>query len=456
MSKPGQVERVRDGLARQRAAEDRPGCGAPTARRRRPRRRATTPIRRSALGRRPSPANQAIAAQMRPARPSRCGSAPRGRAGRPSAISRGSVSRAPRGSRDDPGHEQARAEHEHRERHRRVGQGRVEQQRQVDRGRQAGADGQSPARAFGARPRSAATSARQAPGQHRHERARRGRCETWAAGERRAEERHRDGGQEGRQRQPDLERRAREDERRGLVAPQRVGDEPAALERGCGRRRRSRPCPPASGRRSARRRRRATTSATTKTRSRRQDRLAPGHEAGHHGQDRPARPVRRRQDDRRRPSQAGRSRRRGSAPRPRRCPRRRGRASGCRRRARPRRSVSIGSLTRTTPPRPVQYFVAGRIDRHDAVGHGGAGVVERVGDGQRTWRRLSAQTCVDERASRRPRHTAAKARAAPVKTRRGGRRHPRPAGGRRPRRRRARCPRAPGCRPAARGRPPSG
>ena len=55
-----------------------------------------------------------------------------------------SVSRPPRGSRTMRVISRAGGERERRERHRRVGQGRVEQQRQVDGRRQAGAEGQRP------------------------------------------------------------------------------------------------------------------------------------------------------------------------------------------------------------------------------------------------------------------------------------------------------------------------
>ena len=48
--------------------------------------------------------------------------------------------------------------------------------------------------------------------------------------ERRAEQRHRDRGEERRERHPDLEGRSRERQRRRAVAPQRVGDEAAALQ----------------------------------------------------------------------------------------------------------------------------------------------------------------------------------------------------------------------------------
>ena len=129
---------------------------------------------------------------------------------------------------DEARHQQAGRQGEHRERHRRVGQGRVEEQRQVDRRRQPGPDGERP----GALARQAALLrdvGRQPPGEDRDERADEDR-RPLGRRERRAEDRHRDRRQERRQRQPHLEGGAREHERRRLVAPQRVGDEPAALD----------------------------------------------------------------------------------------------------------------------------------------------------------------------------------------------------------------------------------
>ena len=77
--------------------------------------------------------------------------------------------------------------------------------------------------------RSSATSSGEPPGQHRDDRADEDAGDL-GGGEGRAEQRHRDRGEERRQRQPDLERRTREDQRRRLVAPQGVADEAAALE----------------------------------------------------------------------------------------------------------------------------------------------------------------------------------------------------------------------------------
>ena len=104
----------------------------------------------------------------------------------------------------------------------------MEEQRQVDRGRQAGADRER-AGPPGRESRLDRDVAREAPGEDRHERADDDRADLGRR-ERGAEDGHRDRGEERRQRQPDLERRAREDERWRAVAPQRVGDETTAVE----------------------------------------------------------------------------------------------------------------------------------------------------------------------------------------------------------------------------------
>ena len=175
MSKPGQVERVRDGLTWQRAAEDDQVAQRP---RREDRGRddgddADEPQTLDRLGR--SAENQAMAAQIRASQTASLRvNAARPRAG-PRASRRGSVSLAPRGSRTIRVMRQARAEHERGERHRRVGQGRAEQQRQVDGAWSGRSRCASPASAFRLSPRSTATSARQPPGQDRHEAPRRAR-----------------------------------------------------------------------------------------------------------------------------------------------------------------------------------------------------------------------------------------------------------------------------------------
>ena len=150
-----------------------------------------------------------------------------------------------------------------RERHRRIGQGAVEEQRQVDRGRQARADGErsGPLRRH---PPLLGDVRGEPPGEDRHDRADDDATSTWAAWNGRSEERHRDGGEERRQRQPDLERRSREDERRASGSSRSRPTRGRGPRRGSVRRRRSTPCPRASGTRSARRRTARTTSATAK------------------------------------------------------------------------------------------------------------------------------------------------------------------------------------------------
>ena len=109
------------------------------------------------------------------------------------------------------------------------GRARVEEQRQVDGRGQARSPmasvrpGPAAGRAPRRRPRPAA---RRGPARARRRRP----TTTWAAAKVAPSERHRDRREERRQRQPDLERRPREDERRRLVAPQRVGHEAAALD----------------------------------------------------------------------------------------------------------------------------------------------------------------------------------------------------------------------------------
>ena len=237
---------------------------------------------------------------------------------------------------------------EDRERHRRVGQGRVEEERQVDGAGQPGPERERP----GASRRQAALRGDvrgEPPGEDRA-RSRPSTTDDHLGGARTvdAEERHRDGGEERRQRQPDLERRPRERERRRPVAPQRVRDEPAALDAGCARRRRSRPCPRASGRRSGRRRRRGRRARRRRSRP---PRATPrGGSRGVH-----ARPGSRRHRVDGEPGRAalgsgsaGRARPGAGAPSRigatalDRVVAARGRASGCRRRARPAGSCRAG------------------------------------------------------------------------------------------------------------------
>ena len=128
----------------------------------------------------------------------------------------------------DPAHQEARAEGEDGERHRRVGEGAVQEQREIERGGQARPDREGP----GARHGQSAFLGDvrgEPPGEDGHEGADHDRRDL-GGGERGAEDRHRDGVEEGGQREPDLEGRTREDERRRPVAPQGVGDEAPALE----------------------------------------------------------------------------------------------------------------------------------------------------------------------------------------------------------------------------------
>ena len=154
-------EGVGHGLARQRAAEDHPVAVRPR-REDDERDHGDDPDQAEALRQRSARCtpNQAMTAQMSASqtaslrvRAAEADETPRAR----SAAGRSDA--APRGSRSDAGHEQARAEGERRERHRRVGQGRVEEQRQVDRRRQAGARARASRARLGGKPRSVATSA---------------------------------------------------------------------------------------------------------------------------------------------------------------------------------------------------------------------------------------------------------------------------------------------------------
>ena len=129
---------------------------------------------------------------------------------------------------DDARHQQAGREGEDRERHRRVGQGGMEEQRQVDRAGQPGADRQHPG-ASRRQPAFHGDVRGQPPGEDRHDGPEHDR-RPLSGGEGGAEEGHRDRRQQRRERQPHLEGGPRERERRGLVAPQRVRDEAAPLD----------------------------------------------------------------------------------------------------------------------------------------------------------------------------------------------------------------------------------
>ena len=174
------------------------------------------------------------------------------------------------------GHQQAGAQGEHAEQDRGVRQGGVEEERQVDgRGE---ARSRSPASAPG--PRGSRALARhvrgQAPRQDRQDRARRARdrparrASRSPAGSARPRPSSAIGiatSSDG-QRQPDLERRAREHQRRRAVAPQRVRDEPAALHEVARHAHVVGACPRASGRRRRRRRRPGRPGRTRRCRAR--------------------------------------------------------------------------------------------------------------------------------------------------------------------------------------------
>ena len=164
------------------------------------------------------------------------------------------MSRAPRGSRRMRVISRQAPRRERGERHRRVGQGRMEDAAAGT--RPPSARCRSPA--FVPGPAAAALGrdvGRQPPGEHRHQRADqhdRRPAPPANVGPNRS---HRDGGKErravaARPRRPGAGRRAAAC-RSSTARPTRARDPRA----GCARRRRSRRCPPASGRRSARRRR---------------------------------------------------------------------------------------------------------------------------------------------------------------------------------------------------------
>ena len=237
-------------------------------------------------------------------------------------------------------------------------------------------------------------------------------------------ERHRDRGQERRQRQPDLERRPREHERRRLVAPQRVGDEAAALDEVArdadvvGR---------VLGLREddlARRTTIRTTSATTKIPSAVRTGLAAGH--GRWRSDRVDGAGRRRRCPR--PGSAGRARPGRSVPSrigatAATARRGRGRASGCRRRGdlvdRVERVVDQDDAAVAGP-----VARARRVDRHDPVASAARRRrrAPRRRPGSSSRRRVPVG--VDDERRRATAMTTAKAIAPPPKTRSAPRRVP--------------------------------
>jgi hypothetical protein len=127
----------------------------------------------------------------------------------------------------DPRPEEARGQDDGPEEHRRIGQDRVEDERQEDGRRQPRPDGQGPGPAH-REPALDGDVGRQSPGQDGHEPADDDR-RPLGRGEGGAEREHREGGEERRQREPDLERRTWELEGWGAVAPDRVAHEAAAL-----------------------------------------------------------------------------------------------------------------------------------------------------------------------------------------------------------------------------------
>ena len=165
----GDRQGVGQGLAGERAAErgpvaDRPGQEDEAARRRRPWRRAgpASPGR----GRRMPQATMSQAS----AEEDRLVAGQRGKAdedAQPDDPRVGQAGAARIGG--DAGHEQARRQGEDRERHRRVGQRRVEEERQVDRGGQPGPDRERPG-AAGGKPAFRRDVGGEPPGQDRHDR----------------------------------------------------------------------------------------------------------------------------------------------------------------------------------------------------------------------------------------------------------------------------------------------
>ena len=195
----------------------------------------------------------------------------------------------------DAGHEQAAPSARTPNRHRRVGQGRVEEQRQVDGGREPGPDGERPRPARG----QAALRGhvrREPPGEHRARarpasteidlrRAHRGleRDRRWRARTARSGSRPGTTAAAARPRTPGAGRRAAAC-RSSTARPRRA----RGPRRGCARRRRSRPCPPAWGtrrrrpRRPGRRARSRRSRAPSATASRRSIGRQPADRASRH------------------------------------------------------------------------------------------------------------------------------------------------------------------------------
>ncbi len=223
----GDRERVGHRLAGQRAAEDRPVAG-------RPRREddqgddtgqadEADPFGR---GRRRDPPGDDDPDEGQPGR------LVAGQRGQAQAHAQGDdprVGQAP-ATRvgPDAAHQQAGDQRERREGHRRIGQGRVQDEGQVDRAGQPRADGQGPG-ALHAEATLGGDVRGQPPAQDRHDRPDQDAGDLGGA-EGRPEGGHRRGGEPGREGHPDLEGRAWEDEGRRAVAPQGIADQPTALE----------------------------------------------------------------------------------------------------------------------------------------------------------------------------------------------------------------------------------
>ena len=263
MSKPVTRQRVGGGLAGERAAEDLPVADRPRREDEAAPRPPATPISRTRSGRVVAGASQAITAQVSPiqiaslrvsaARPMRT----------PRPTTRGSVSRAPRGSRAIRVISRQAASASAANGIVESGSDECEQERQVDRARQAGAERQGPGPADGqarAPRRRRRRAARRAPARAPRSRPTRpGRPRTsgrgWPSGSRPGTS-----AAAARPRTPVAGRRAAASG--SSTARPRRARGPRA---GCARRRRSRRCPRAWGRRSATRTIGARTRATMKT-----------------------------------------------------------------------------------------------------------------------------------------------------------------------------------------------
>ena len=258
---PGEDVEAGDATGRWRSPGRAAGCrrrasrGSPTARRRAS---ATTAGDRDERGRaaaRSSPGMPPGHDQPRRA-PSQIASlrvsaaSPRSSA-EPERAARSAQPRRRAASRSEPGHEQARRQGEAANGIVESGRAEWRSERQVDRGRQARSRWRASGRARAAgraRRRRRRRAARRAPGRatptsdRRDLGGRERRCPSSAIGMR--------GRNVGSGSQTSNAGRGN-DERRRLVAPQRVATRGRGPRAGCGRRRRSRRCPPASGRRSA-------------------------------------------------------------------------------------------------------------------------------------------------------------------------------------------------------------